>query len=356
MSWNDRGAVVGRGKGRFELGSAVALAIVVALWALGANAALAGGSIDVEAERFDREVRLTWSAQVETADSLFGGYQVWRSTAGTAGTYQLLRRFDRRYPVTWTYPPVGPGTERQFIDPDSIAILVKYQINSQGDSAYTRSYLGIQPFNGFPYHYAVTSISECLGERNDTLSVHQPQPEIFTFQRDGDDHYGFEVAPGDTVEVLRTPCRRFNPGTNTPGASTFIYTATVESEIALRDFAIESTSVGPIYPSSGTRGNLNDVSVIPNPYVGSAPWEQPGERKIQFVNLTDQATIRIFTVGGDLVREIAHPKPGSSPNEGAADWDLKNGQGELVESGIYIYQVEEPGGVADVRGRLVIVK
>jgi hypothetical protein len=61
-------------------------------------------------------------------------------------------------------------------------------------------------------------------------------------------------------------------------------------------------------------------------------------------------------VGGDLVREIAHPKPGSSPNEGAADWDLKNGQGELVESGIYIYQVEEPGGVADVRGRLVIVK
>jgi hypothetical protein len=309
-----------------------------------------------EAERFDREVVLTWSADVESADSLFGGYQVWRSTAGEPGSYQLLRRFQRRYPVTWTYPPAGPGAERTFIDPDSIAILVKYQLNTQGDSAFTRSYIGIRPFNGFPYFYSVTWISECLGERNDTLTVHQPQPAIFTFQRDGQEHYGFETATGDTLEVRKVPCRRFVPGSNNPSSPTFIYSATVDSEIPLRDYAIVATTIGPVYPSSAPRDNLSGVAVIPNPYVSSGSWEQSGERKIQFVNLTDRATVRIFTVGGDLVREIVHPAAGSAANQGSVDWDLKNGTGELVESGIYIYQVEEPGGVADVRGRLVIVK
>jgi hypothetical protein len=355
MRLNVRGGRERRSGGRWRLGLAAA--------ACGAVWFLAGGRAPAQVElgppegaRFDRKVSLRWSAAVETADSLFGGYQVWRSTAGTPGTYQLLRRFQRRYPVTWTYPPAGPTAERVFLDPDSVAILVKIQITSQGDSAFTRSYLGIKPFNGFPYFYSVTSFSECLGERNDTLSVDQPQPEIFTFFRSGEEHYGFEVAPGDTLEVRKVPCRRFNPGTNVPGSPTFIYQPTVASEIPLRDFAIAETTVGPIYPAATTQGNLERVSVIPNPYVFSAPWEQPGERKMQFVNLTEQATIRIFTVGGDLVREINHPAPGSSSNQGSADWDLKNGKGELVESGVYIYQVEEPGGVADVRGRLVIVK
>jgi len=316
----------------------------------------AWSQVEPEAERFDRKVKITWDAAVESADSLFGGYNVWRSTAGSPGTYQLLRRFQRRYPVTWTFPSGGPGTERVFIDPDSIAILVKYQINTQGDSAFTRSYLGIPPFNGFPYFYGVTWYSECLGERNDTLSVEQPQPEIFPFQRGGQEHFGFENAAGDTLEVTKVPCRRFMPGSNNPGSPTFIYMGTVDSEIPLRDIAIEGAGVGPIYPSSGARDNLSDVSVIPNPYVFSAPWEQPGTRKIQFVNLTDRATVRIFTVGGDLVREITHPAAGSSQDQGSVDWDLKNGDGEVVESGIYIFQVEEPGGVADVQGRLVIVK
>jgi hypothetical protein len=353
MRWNVRGGHEGGG-GPSRLRTYLA---VLAGAGLVLGLAPAWSQIEPEAERFDREIKLTWDAVVETADSLFGGYNIWRSTAGTPGTYQLMRRFQRRYPVTWTYRgPGGPGIEREFIDPDSIAILVKIQINTQGDSAYTRSYLGIPPFNGFPYFYGVTWYSECLGERNDTLTVDQPQPEIFPFQRAGEEHFGFETPAGDTLEVEKVPCRRFLPGSNSPGSPTFIYRGTVDSEIPLRDFAIEGASVGPASPSSGTRGNLSDVSVIPNPYIFSAPWEQPGTRKIQFVNLTDRATIRIFTVGGDLVREIEHPAAGSGSNQGAADWDLKNDNGEVVESGIYIFQVEEPGGVADVQGRLVIVK
>jgi hypothetical protein len=217
----------------------------------------------------------------------------------------------------------------------------------------TRIYPNIQPFNGYPYFYAVTWISECLGARNDTIWVDQPQPEIFRFFRGGEERFGFKTEAGDTLEVEQVECNRFFPGSSTPDT---LYVPTLESEIPLRNYAIQATTVGPVYPASTPAADLNTVSVIPNPYLGSAPWEQPGERKIQFVNLTDRATVRIFTVGGDLVAELEHPVAGSEPGQGSLDWDLKNGQGELVTSGIYIYQVEEPGGVADVRGRLIIVR
>jgi hypothetical protein len=333
-----------------------ALAIVAGL--LLAVSVRVEGQTTPDTERFNREVLLSWDSAIERSDSLFGGYNVWRSTSPDPGAFQLLRRFQRRYPPTWTYPPVAQNPRRQFIDADSVAVLIKIQVTQQGDSAMTRLYPNVQPFNGFPYFYAVTWISECLSARNDTIWVDQPQPEIFPFFREGEERFGFETESGDTLEVQRVECNRFVPGTNVPDTlrTALVYVPTLESEIPLRNYAIQASSAGPIYPASTPRENLNTVSVIPNPYLGSAPWEQPGERKIQFINLTEQATVRIFTVGGDLVAELTHPVAGSAPGQGSLDWDLRNGQGELVTSGIYIYQVEVPGGVADARGRLIIVR
>ncbi len=337
-----------------------------------ATCLLVGGQVAAqtqpETRRGDRRVVLEWSQEVELADSLFGGYNVWRSITPDPADFMLLRRFQRRYPVSWTYSPPssspctpfesGAGTCRAFVDPDSVVAYEKIQITSQGDSAMTRRYLGISPFNGFPYHYAVTWFSECLSNRNDTLWVDMPQPEIFTFMRGGVEHYGFETDTGDTLEVTRTPCRRINPLTNTPtGDTTFVYYATVESQVPLRLYAIETASIDdPVYPAARAQSSLFGATVIPNPYVASAPWDEPGRRKIQFVNLTAEATVRIFTAAGDLVRVLEHPAPGAPADQGSIDWDLKNGAGRLVESGIYIWQVEDPRGVADVVGRLVIVR
>ena len=311
--------------------------------------------LDLQATRFDRRVMIDWNTAPEIGDSLFGGYHVWRSTSPDPDAFVLLRRFQRRYPVSWTYSRALPGARREFLDPDSVVVHRKVQITPQGDSAFVRDYVGTPPFNGFPYFYATTWISECLSALNDTLWVDQPQPEIE--QVPGQSRYFF-LSNGDTLEVDRVPCRRIDPQTNRPvGDTTFVYMGTVESEEPLRHYAIESTRLRtPVFPSTPARTGLSRVAAIPNPYISSAPWEEPGQRKIQFVNLTQQATVRIFTVGADLVRVIEHPAPGAPPNQGSVDWDLTNADGKLVESGIYIYQVETSGGAADFQGRLVIVR
>jgi hypothetical protein len=333
------------------------MAVVAALLAMPA-AAVAQPAIDVDlqAERLSRRVAIDWSTAPEISDSLFGGYQVWRSNTPDPDAFILLRRFQRRYPISWTYSPAVPGARREFLDPDSVITYRKIQINVQGDSALVRDYVGTPPFNGFPYFYALTWISECLSALNDTVWVDQPQPEILEVP--GQSRYFFLGDNGDTLDVNRLPCRRIDPRTNRPvGDTTFVYTPTVESEEPLRHYAIESTRLtDPVFPSTSAKEGLGQVAAIPNPYISSAPWEVPGQRKIQFVNLTPQATVRIFTAAADLVRVIEHPAPGSPPGQGSVDWDLTNADGQLVESGIYIYQVETPGGAADFQGRLVIVR
>jgi hypothetical protein len=119
---------------------------------------------------------------------------------------------------------------------------------------------------------------------------------------------------------------------------------------------------------------MNDASVVigenlepqvyPNPYVGDgrywdAGYEDPGrsgfydhERRIHFINLPYRCTIRIYTLSGDLVRELEHPGP-TSDTDSRAQWNLRSRNNELVASGIYLYSVESVWG--NYIGKLVIV-
>ena len=107
---------------------------------------------------------------------------------------------------------------------------------------------------------------------------------------------------------------------------------------------------GPVEPTSGPTANLEHVLAVPNPYRGHEVWDQPGQGEVHFINLPAQSKIRIYTASGDLVRELAH-------NDNIRDferWDLKNGQGKLVASGIYIYRVES--GTFHFQNRLVVIR
>jgi hypothetical protein len=340
-------------------------AIVLTLAPHGAAHAQPFDPVELEINPGNREVELLWPAAPEVDDPLFGGYSVWRSETPTAESFGLLRRFDRRYPVAWTYCPAGDypqcgsvtaDTLRRFVDPDSIISYLKIEITSQGDSAITREYTGIAPHNGFPYYYATTWYSECISARNDTLIIQQPQPEIFEFQHGSETLHGFLDADGDTLLVEMIDCQRIDPETNTPtGDPVTVYRGTAQSDEALRLYAIESSrSQAPTFPSTVPQNNLTRVRAIPNPYVISAPWDEPTRRKVQFINLTERATVRIFTVGGDLVRRLEHPVA-TGDALGSVDWDLKNADGRLVNPGIYIFHVESPDNVVDTQGRLIIV-
>lgn len=84
---------------------------------------------------------------------------------------------------------------------------------------------------------------------------------------------------------------------------------------------------------------LEDLIVYPNPFDPAQ-----GHTKVTFEALTEDVTIRIFTLSGELVRKV------ELPFQYRWDWDLRNEQNEEVARGIYL------GVVTNAAGEKKIVK
>jgi hypothetical protein len=105
--------------------------------------------------------------------------------------------------------------------------------------------------------------------------------------------------------------------------------------------------------------SMSSIHVVPNPYVVSAVWEPRnpystgrGPRAIQFVNLPQECTIRIFSVDGTLVRQLEHS---SALNSGAETWDLMSKDNMSISYGVYVYHVDAPG-VGQHIGKIFLIK
>jgi hypothetical protein len=106
-----------------------------------------------------------------------------------------------------------------------------------------------------------------------------------------------------------------------------------------------------------------NVKVVPNPYVVHNEWQQSSLiRRIRFINLPDNCTIRIFNLNGELVRTILHtatiiPASGQTVyNNAGGDewWDLLSANRQLIASGIYIYHVDSK--VGEQIGKFAVVR
>ncbi|MBN2227498.1 MAG: hypothetical protein JW763_09050 [candidate division Zixibacteria bacterium] len=101
--------------------------------------------------------------------------------------------------------------------------------------------------------------------------------------------------------------------------------------------------------SSEARSELDKIKVVPDPYLAHSVLESDRyERQIQFINLPDRCTLRIYTLAGDLVRTLNHQ------GAGTADWDLRSESGLSIASGVYLYHVESSYG--NRIGRFAVIK
>ncbi len=105
--------------------------------------------------------------------------------------------------------------------------------------------------------------------------------------------------------------------------------------------------------------SLSEIAVVPNPYIAAAAWEKRnlnqtgrGERRIDFINLPAECTIRIYTVTGALVKTIQ--KEYSTTN-GTTSWNLVSDDGTDIAYGLYIYHIDAPG-VGNKIGKFAIIK
>ena len=98
-------------------------------------------------------------------------------------------------------------------------------------------------------------------------------------------------------------------------------------------------------------GTVEDVIVVPNPYLGAAPWTATEiADKIEFQNIPSKCIIKIYTLSGDLVRVLKNEM-----GQGSLAWNLLSKSGQKVVSGVYIYKVETPDGDYKV-GKFMILK
>ena len=107
------------------------------------------------------------------------------------------------------------------------------------------------------------------------------------------------------------------------------------------------------------KSQLNKIKVVPNPYIGAASWERRnlnqtgrGERKIEFIHLPADCTIRIFNVSGDLVKTLHKD---FSATDGSIFWNLITEDGMEIAPGLYIYHVDAPG-VGEHIGKFAVIK
>jgi hypothetical protein len=119
------------------------------------------------------------------------------------------------------------------------------------------------------------------------------------------------------------------------------------------------STVAASYESAKAASELEDIIVVPNPYVATSAFEPPnvyrtgrGERRIFFMNLPHKCTIRIYTITGVLVQTLVHD---SGTDDGQEAWDLVTRDGMNAAFGVYIYHVDAPG-IGEHIGRFALIK
>jgi WD40 repeat protein len=227
----------------------------------------------------------------------FGGYQIWRSPTPRAADATLLKTYGFG-DSTWSFV----GQERIFVDPDSLIP------RGEHDPRYQDALLP-GPHNGFPYFYSIT-----------------------------DFRWGY--AGGSVFAVGGDP-------------------ASIEAGFYRSDPQGPPVAVAthaPAWPDSEPP-LLGHVIVVPNPYeAGKVPWDTQGGEHVDFLNLPDQATIKIYTTAGDHLRTIEHGKGQFGESSGRESWDLKNQQEERVASGVYIYHISSRLTAEEAKGYFIVVR
>jgi hypothetical protein len=261
-----------------------------------------------------RKVTLVWNRDLaleqrllaDTTHGGFGGYNIYRVfVSRDTCKLELLRRYVYHDTLLWHFP--DNQVQATFVDPDSAGNLVRVPICRR-----------IDPLN--PKRCALIDSVFAL--------VPPPPPP------DGFAAY-YTIVYGADQSLVQGGFENIF----VPDPATCTDPSRPETCCNINNLAL-NLMTDPVLIASPATSDLEHVIVVPNPYRGQEAWDAPGTHKIEFRNLPPQAKVQIYTVAGDLVREIDK----DSDLNGVAAWDLKNGRAQDVVSGIYMYRVTTPKG------------
>ena len=233
-------------------------------------------------------VRLAWDTRAEFSFDAnlgridFEGYQVYRASYNPQD-WEMIAAFDNRDEEVFIVDVNGDTLNNEPINLPEIQNQIEDVggVNTWGDTIDV-------PLEGVPYYYAVSAYD------------------------------GYKSAEEAGQELLPS----YSPLSNYKKSA---------------DNAPIPVFPGTLYETGDTIPPLDRVLVVPNPYRGTAEWEQQYEDRVKFTNLPPVAKISIFSLSGDLIKVLEH-------TNGQAEeyWDLISRNNQSVVSGIYVYVVEAP--------------
>ena len=157
----------------------------------------------------------------------------------------------------------------------------------------------------------------------------------------------YQPVPLASCGVLPVPVSK---KTSARGAWASAFSAAIPGSSALpaEEFGTDRNKVY-VYPNPATSESLAEFQEMqPNS-------EDPTGLRVRFANLPlSPCTIKIFTLDGDLVKELEHDGSGGY---GECSWNLLTKNGQQVVSGIYLFSVtaDEPGFDRQI-GKFVVVR
>ena len=210
----------------------------------------------------------------------------------------------------------------------------------------------------------------------DTSVVVKPQPTKFTIwdiTQDKkvpfvflDKDKNHEISPKDQLVIFihNKPSWQFTFNAPAEGAVApapgDVYRVVIAKPLTSKDRYVIHVDPASV-DAQKAKEDLDKIAVVPNPYVAASALEPKpqfvftagrGERRVDFIHLPKDCTIRIYTVTGEHVKTIEHH---GTAFDGSEPWNLLSDDDLEIAFGIYIYHVEVPG-VGEKIGRLAIVK
>jgi len=135
---------------------------------------------------------------------------------------------------------------------------------------------------------------------------------------------------------------------NTYPGNVYYYTVTAVKESGMQSqFSQMASAEVKTLMEETSKIDLDNVIVAPNPCKTDS---------VRFINLTPKSTICIYSSAGELVRKLEH-----NDNTNVETWNLQNGKGTPVASGVYIYYVtafkkDQGREELNASGKIAVVK
>ncbi|KPK62145.1 MAG: hypothetical protein AMS21_08065 [Gemmatimonas sp. SG8_38_2] len=108
-----------------------------------------------------------------------------------------------------------------------------------------------------------------------------------------------------------------------------------------------------------TQDDLNEIRVVPNPYVVFSDYEQANaNRRLMFIGLPPNGTISIYSVAGQFVQRISYDESMLDGN-GDLYWDMRTRENTELASGLYLFYVDGTTGdnlAVKKLGKFVVIR